>query len=378
MPARSVTPDRPTRLPLVVTADPALLDDLIRLAAAGSCEAQVAMDAAAARPSWSSAPFVLLGTDVAEQCVRAGLPKRSALVLVGRDDEDPPWRLAEALRVEQVAVLPTAEAWLVDRFADHATGGDRRGRVVAILGGSGGAGASVLATGLAVTARRRGLDTLLVDADPLGGGVDLVLGWERIAGLRWPELVDARGRVSPPALVSALPGEGSLAVLSFDRSELDAVPVDAMAAALDAGRRGRDLVAIDLPRRFDDASLLALTAADRAFLVVPAELRACAAARRVAAAASIHCGELSVVVRDPSPGGLPPDEIAEALGLPLCGTLRSEVRLQRGLESGDPPGASGRGPLAEFCKLLLGDIRPRGHRAATRRTMDRALPGDPR
>ena len=155
---------------------------------------------------------------------------------------------------------------------------------------------------LAVTARRRGLDTLLVDADPLGGGVDLVLGWEQMAGLRWPELVDARGRVSPPALVSALPGEGSLAVLSFDRSELDAVPVDAMAAALDAGRRGRDLVVVDLPRRFDDASLVALTAADRGYLVVPAELRACAAARRVAAAASIHCAELSVVVRDPSAG----------------------------------------------------------------------------
>ena len=48
-----------------------------------------------------------------------------------------------------------SEAWLVDRLADHAMGNHRRGRVVAILGGSGGAGASVLATGLAVTARRR-------------------------------------------------------------------------------------------------------------------------------------------------------------------------------------------------------------------------------
>src|SRR5687768_683008 len=106
MPVRTVTPDRPARLPLVVTADPALLDDLIRLAAAGSCEVQVAMDATAARPSWSSAPFVLLGADVAEQCTRAGLATRAALILVARDDiEEPPWRLAEALRAEQVAVL---------------------------------------------------------------------------------------------------------------------------------------------------------------------------------------------------------------------------------------------------------------------------------
>ncbi len=73
-------------------------------------------------------------------------------------------------------------------------------------GGRGGAGASVLAGGLAVTAARRGLRTLLIDADPLGGGVDLVLGWESLDGLRWPSLSQASGRVQPAALVDALPG----------------------------------------------------------------------------------------------------------------------------------------------------------------------------
>ena len=242
MAARTTTTTQRRRYPLVVTADPVLLDDLVRLAAAGSCEIHVATDAAAAKDSWAGAPFVLLGADVAEQCARAGMSARAAVILVAHESgAQPPWHLAEALKAEQVAVLPAAQAWLVDRFTDQSSGLSSRGRVVAILGGCGGAGASVLATALAVTARRRGLDTLLVDADPFGGGVDLVLGWERMDGLRWPELIDARGRVSPPALVSALPGEGSLAALSFDRSPLDEVPVEVMAAALDAGRRGRDL-----------------------------------------------------------------------------------------------------------------------------------------
>lgn len=357
----SVTPQRQ---PLIVTTDPILLDHLVRLAAAGSAEVSVAMDVNAARAAWSAAPFVLLGVDSVQRCVRAELSPRAAIILVSRDaDIEPPWQYAEALKAEQVAVLPTAEAWLVDRFADHAAGSPTRGRVIAVLGGRGGAGASVLATALAVTARRRGLDTLLIDADPLGGGVDLVLGWEHMEGLRWPDLVDARGRVSPPALVSALPGEGSLAVLSFDRSELDGVPAHAMAAAVDAGRRGRDVVVIDLPRRFDESSLLALTAADRAYLVVPAELRACAAALRVARVAAEHCPALAVVVRGPAPGGVEPQTVAQALNLPLAGTLRSEPRLIKALEGGEPPAGNGRGPLARLCQDLLADLSPRHHRA---------------
>jgi secretion/DNA translocation related CpaE-like protein len=353
--------------PLIVTADPDLLDRLLSLAAAGSAEASVALDAVAARAAWSHAPFILLGLDAADACVRAGLGRRPAVILVGfGKDIEMPWRIAEALTIERLAMLPAAESWLVDRFADNVAGSPDRGRVVAVLGGSGGAGASVLATGLAVTAQRRGLQTLLVDADPYGGGVDLVLGWERLEGLRWPALVDARGRVNPPALVGALPSEGSLAVLSFDRSDVDRVPTEAVAAALDAGRRGRDLVVIDLPRRFDDPTLLALTAADRAFLVVPAELRACAAARQIAALARQRCPALAVVVRAPVVGGVVPTEVARALGLPLAGILRPEPGLVRALEAGDAPAGNGRGPLAELCRELLTDVGPRRHRMAAR------------
>lgn len=355
------------RRPLIVTRDQDLLDELLRLAAAGSAEVQVARDAMAARVDWAEAPFVLLGPDVAAECASAGLSARTSVILVARGPGvEPPWQHAEALKAEQIAVLPLAESWLVDRFADQASGNRARGRVVAVLGGRGGAGASVLATALAVTARRRGLDTLLVDADPLGGGVDLVLGWERMQGLRWPELVDARGRVSPPALVGALPGEGSLAVLSFDRSDLDAVPAEAMAAALDAGRRGRDLVIIDLPRRLDETALLALTAADRAYLVVPAELRAYAAAARIAAAAVAVCPTLEVLVRGPAPAGVRASEVAAALGLPLAGVIRFEPGLAKALARGEPPAGNGRGPLADVCRRILAGLAPRRHRAGAR------------
>ncbi|MEU4677575.1 septum site-determining protein Ssd [Micromonospora sp. NPDC023737] len=357
MPPRTSVPS-PGRRPLVVTGDGDLLDDLLRLAAAGGAEVELAPDPAAARTRWLPAPLVLVGVDQAQPCLRARLPQRPRLVLVGRSGElDPGWQVAELIGAEHVATLPAAEPWLVDRFAEH--GADRPGaaaRIVAVLGGRGGAGASILAGALAVTAARARLRTLLVDADPLGGGLDLILGWEQLDGLRWPALTDADGRVDAPALVRALPHRGDLVVLSWDRGELLALPAPAMAATLDAARRGRDFVAVDLPRQLDDAAVTALQAADRAYLVVPAELRAIAAASRVAAAAALHCTDLAVIVRGPAPGRLRADEVARALGLPLAGTLRPEPAIVRGLERGEAPAATGRGPLAALCQRIVAEL----------------------
>jgi secretion/DNA translocation related CpaE-like protein len=344
------------RLPLVLTGDPDLLDDLLRLAAAGGSEVDVAPDPAAARPRYSVAPLVVIGLDQIEACVRARLPRRSRVVIAAHQEApEPVWKIAQVLGAQHVAVLPLAEAWLVDRFAE---GFDPAGsgRVLAVIGGRGGAGASILAGGLAVTAVRAGHRTLLVDADPLGGGLDLLLGWEEVDGLRWRALTDADGRVDAPALLRALPHQGDLVLLSFDRDQTPAVPSEAMAATIDAGRRSRDVIVADLPRHLDDAAVLALQAADRALLIVPAELRATAAAARVAQIARLHCADLAVVVRGPAPGKQRPGDVCEALKLPLAGTLRPEPGMCQALERGEAPGADGKGPLAQLCREIVGDL----------------------
>lgn len=346
--------------PLLVTDDPELLDEVLNLAGA---DVEVAPDPAAARDRYGSAPVVLVGVDLVEACVRARLPRRPGVIVVGMrspspaddalDPPEPPWALAERLGAEHIALLPRAASWLADRLA-MAAGTGTSGCVLAVVGGRGGAGASVVAAGLAITAVRLGKRAVLVDGDPYGGGLDLVLGWEGSTGVRWPGLSHAAGGVSVAALAEALPHEGELAVLSCDRDD-PAVPLDAMEAALQAGRCGWHLTVVDLPRRFDESAEAALAAADHVVLVVPAELRACAAASKVAAEALRHTRALSVVVRTPAPGRLDAREIARALELPLAGSYRFETGLARGLEEGRAPAALSSGPLARLCERLLAE-----------------------
>lgn len=342
--------------PLLVTADSDLLDDLLRLAAAAGREVDVAPDPAAARPRFLPAPIALIGADQAAACLRARLPRRSRVIVVARGaPDDEVWSTAEPLGADHVVVLPAAEPWLIEQLA-----GQPRppvaARTLAVIGGRGGAGASILSAGLAAMAVQARHRTLLIDADPLGGGLDLVLGWERVSGLRWPGLAGAGGRVDPPALLGALPHRGDLVLLSFDRDEMSGVPAEAMAATLDAAQRGRDVIVADLPRQLDDAAALALQAADRTLLLVPAELRATASAARTLAQIRPHCEQVAVVVRGPAPGRLRPREIAQTLGLPLAGSLRPEPAMCQALERGTAPTTGGKGHLAELCRRLIEEL----------------------
>ncbi len=343
--------------PLLVTARPDVLDDLLRLAATAGVEVDVAHDVPSARRCWTAAPIVVVGHDLVDRFARGRLDRRPRVVVVGRDVDEPSvWQRAVELGAEHVVFLPDAEAWVIEALADAVEGAGEEGRLVAVLGGRGGAGATTLSAALAVAAVRRDLRTLLVDGDPFGGGIDLVFGGELAAGLRWPELGATRGRVPAAALTEALPTMADLSVLSWDRGEPEQLPVEAVRAVLAAARRTCHLVVVDLPRSFDEASREVLATATTTLLVVPAEVRATAAAARVAGRAGLLCRDLRLVVRGPAPGGLVGADVERALGLPLVGELRPEPGLDLALERGEPLARRARSPLASFCDRLLDDL----------------------
>ena len=353
---------------LIATRETWLSDALLRLAAAADAEAAVVQSGELARLPWRQARVVLVGADLAGELAVIGLPRRPSVVLVGDASGQAfvdPYRQAIEVGAQDVAVLPEHEPWLIDLMAGAAEPWAGKAAVLCVIGGRGGAGASTFAAMLGLIAVRRRSQGLLLDGDPLGGGVDLVLAREQVAGARWPEFVGLRGRLNSTTLHESLPrvsGPGrsscELAVLSWHRDETGAVPqpvpAPAMRSVLESAVRGFDLVVVDLPRQVDEATAEALRAADATVLVVPLEVRAAAAAGRVAAAVRPHTSDLRLVVRGPSPGGLTAQDLAAAIDLPLAGEFASDRRLALALENGELPAASRRrGPLPALCARLL-------------------------
>ncbi len=343
-----------------------LADEVARLAAAAGCDPQRVTDPVTVREQWNCAALILLDVDAARATASADLPRRDGVVIVSADGDPEVWHSAVAVGAQHVAVLPDAEAWLVGALADAVESPAEPGRVLAVLGGRGGAGASVFATAVAVAVAEAGRHAMLVDCDALGGGLDLVLGAEKMTGLRWSGLALGGGRVPAAALHAALPtprvgGRGGLTVLSHGRSDHDWPDCGrdgpgpdgvAVRTVCVAGRRAGETVVCDVPRHPCEPGIAALESADLAVLVVPAEVRACAAAAAVAARVRRNGVALQLVVRGPAPGGITPSDISRALDLPLIAAMRPQPGLAAALDRGVVPGRS-RGPLATAAGQVL-------------------------
>jgi len=189
--------------------------------------------------------------------------------------------------------------------------------VVGVVGARGGAGATTVAALLARhLARRR--PAVLVDTGP-GPSVDTVLGLESQPGLRWPDLTGARGAVDARPLSAHLVRWGRCAVLSTDDARPGPAPAGALPDVLTALAEAYASVVVDLDR----AAVLAGTSilCPRVLLVTPRDVPGVAGARLVRDALAGRAERVGLVVRGPAPGGLGPDEVGEAVGLRLAGSL---------------------------------------------------------
>jgi secretion/DNA translocation related CpaE-like protein len=347
----SRVPVVPSR-PLVVSADEELIDDLLRLLAAAGTEPELATGGPALRRAHRDAPLVLLGADALSGGAVRALPRRPGVVVVsGRPLPATGWAAAVEVGAERVAVLPEDEAWLLSRSAAAAQNPADRGWLVAVGGSCGGAGVSTVA---AATALAAAPGVVLVDADPWGAGLDLLLGAERVEGLRWPELGGLRGRVDGDALMAALPEVGGVHVLAASRSAPAPVPDEALTAAVEAVRAVGRPVVVDLPRG-GTATEAVLADADLAVLVVPARLRSATAARLLVEAPGSGWSASQLVVRSVA-GGLSPDEVADVVGRPVLGELpHDRSAVPRG-ERGEPPAVSARSPLGSLARRVLAAV----------------------
>ncbi|WP_052595564.1 hypothetical protein [Luteipulveratus mongoliensis] len=220
---------------------------------------------------------------------------------------------------------------------------------LAVVGGSGGCGASVLTGAIATRAAKAGHRAVAIDLDPSGGGLDVVLGIEREPGPRWRDLHGLRGEVDGAALLDQLPetSDGA-AVMSFDRSWFDAAStlIEPVMAAL---RATADVMIIDAPHHLPSP-----IEADATVLVAHGTLTGLAAAQ-------VTADRLVALEQDPWLLTRDVEEtltrqVAEALQLPLIGELRRESSVEADLARGLPPGRSNKSGLARIADQVLRDL----------------------
>ncbi|WP_205473202.1 septum site-determining protein Ssd [Nocardioides sp. SYSU D00038] len=346
--------------PLFATRDQTLLDELLRLAAAAGVRPDVAADAAAALRGWAGAGLVLVGADLAAEVARLMPPRRPGVHVVAWGVvPDDLFRAALAVGAESVVGLPASAAWLTETLTDLGDAGPPA-TTLGVLGGSGGAGATTFAGALAQVAAAGGDRVLAVDADPLGPGLDRVLGLEHVDGVRWEALCQTTGRLSARSLRDAVPRRSGVGVLTWQAHRRGATPPTlqafAVREALSAGARGHDVVVVDLPRHVDGVVDEVVSRCDRVLLVVSPSVSGTAAAVRTVARFPDR-SRLAAVVRG---GAVDPDRVGRVLGVPVLATMRDQRGLAESIDLGLGPVRSTRGPLGRAAREVLGLRRPVG------------------
>ncbi len=338
--------------PLFVTRDTQLLDELLRLAAAAGVTPDLARAASTALSGWLAAPLVLVGVDMADELAQVRPPRRRNMFVIGWGPvPDELFRTSLSLGAEDLISLPRSDSWLVEAMTDLHEVSTPSAATIGVIGGSGGAGATTFACALGQMAGRTG-SSVVIDTDPLGPGVDRVLGLEGEFGVRWDALQQTTGRLSASTLREALPRRDGVGALGWSPGPQGSLQAFAMREALSAAQRGHDVVLIDLARHSDPLIEEVASRCDRVLVMVVPTLPGLASAARLCARL-VKATQLQVVVRG---HGIELLEVSEVTEVPVLTAMADQRGLQEAVGLGFGPLRTGRGPLARAAALVLRDV----------------------
>ncbi|GAA1150932.1 hypothetical protein [Nesterenkonia lutea] len=317
---------------LLITTDLQLRDDVALIAATAGAALDV-------RSSWRGIDaqdwtVLMCGQDSPPTHHR----RTRRTLLLGRTDGDPAqeqqlWRLAAGQSGLQPVPLPAAETWLAQELGEAVL--DRSpGRVVAVLGALGGAGASTVSYLAAAELAVRGASVVLLDADPAPGAGIAALGTgpgngvgngvDGAAAVGWEELGALDGEISAAQLGAALPvTEGIHLVTGAPGRDVRRRMLEPVACS---ARRAFDWVIVDAAREPETVQTLRHHL-DQLLVVAPCSARGAKAARQV----KHLCAELplGLVANGLSQIGWSPPEVSDAAEVPLAGDIPEQRWLRR-------------------------------------------------
>jgi secretion/DNA translocation related CpaE-like protein len=241
------------------------------------------------------------------------------------------WTSALRLSAKHVATIPDSRDWLIEHLTEPVK---TKGLSVGLVPASGGAGASILACGLAFHARQIFQDVVLVDLDKSSASLDIAFGLENQTGMRWHDFSEFSGLIGGTDIYRSLPSRDGVGLLTHGKLSLaeTSIPRNLI---MDKLKEACDLVVIDLPKASDrEFSLDVIADCDLVLVVTAATVRGCASAKRILADLAGYAKNIELAVRNVPGSNLDPIQIAELLNTPLASTLSTDSRIVEQIEQG--------------------------------------------
>jgi pilus assembly protein CpaE len=287
------------------------------------------------------------------------------------------------VQVDLISAVERARSLLGSSGEEPAPKGDANGKIVAVFGPKGGTGKTTVATNLAISSAKAGIDAALLDANPTFGDCASFL---RVRPERTLDDIAGLGdELDDLAVAGVMIEHGSgLKLLTASNQVLNhgAVDVAMLGKVMGALRRSSDLVIVDTGPTFDAHVATVLETADISYLVTSLELPAVKDAKlclSMLEQAQMNMEKVRVIVnRSDSKVGFPLEEVTRAISCSIAAKLPSDIAVPRSINRGvSVEEESPRSKISKALQKLGTEMRgellstqaPQASRSLTRRVM---------
>lgn len=330
-------PPTAKKLPvLVLSEDREVLDQLQSAAVAAGVSLTLCSSITQLKNNWDTAAQIFIGQEHLPQIANLGLNLRSEVFIVSQTAED---ALVHSAQIGAAVLMLPEQAQMLGPLLTKNNTADRQpnqGKIVAVIGVSGGLGASSLSCAMSFAAVNR-FKTALVDLCPESGGIDLLLGLENDAGLRWEDLTQVSGFIS--TLEDQLPQLCGVTVLSTGRKTGEIPNQNAIQSCISALQRSHDLLILDLGTPgfgvLDQLNSKILNQTKQLWLVGADIKSVTASAIKISKYSS---PDPLLAVRKSRTRKMSAHLISEMLGVGLAGQITEDNQLAKGALQAIPPG----------------------------------------
>lgn len=374
---------------LIAISDPVIHPEVSHIAAATGCEIFDSTNPADILRLLPRAEALIIDAASAQdlhayaQHNQVDIPSRERIFHVTAEPGPIDYRSALRCHAEEAFLVPSQAPELLAALGKHRLTHNhgypaKQNQCIAISGAVGGCGVSTFSAAVARTAAADGRYQCisLLDLVDSSGGLDLLMGLEDTPGIRWPDLSLGEGHIDYEALDQAIPHTSydHIGVLSQARTSVAGAgclkdPVPTISRVIHSIHEAATSVlgVMDCPAIFGQAdhALAQLISEEAALvvLVVPAEIRAVAAAAGRSAELKSAGVTPLIVLRHRSWSGLGAKEVEDILQEEVLAEIGHIHRLPKTTELQGLPQVLPR-PLLQASRAVLSHLPPRTRETA--------------